>query len=41
MPILGEADSLGPEKGSEDYEIENPQRNPEARKAALESLLRK
>ncbi len=41
MPILGEADSLGPEQGSEDYEIENPQRNPAARRAALESLLKK
>ena len=41
MPILGEAESLGPEQGSEDYEIENPQRNPAARRAALESLLKK
>jgi hypothetical protein len=41
MPILGEADSLGPEKGSEDYAIENPQRNPELRRKALESLLKK
>lgn len=41
LPILGEADSLGPEQGSEDYEIENPQRNPAARRAALESLLKK
>ena len=41
MPILGEADFLGPEKGSEDYEIENPQRNPAARRAALESMLKK
>lgn len=41
MPILGEADSLGPQQGSEDYEIENPQRNPAARRAALESLLKK
>lgn len=41
MPILGEADSLGPEQGSEDYEIENPQRNPAARRAALESMLKK
>lgn len=40
MPILGEADSLGPEQGSEDYEIENPQRNPAARRAALEKLSR-
>jgi hypothetical protein len=41
MPILGEADSLGPEKGSEDYAIENPQASPELRRKALESLLRK
>jgi hypothetical protein len=41
MPILGEADSLGPEKGMEDYEIENPQANPAARRAALEKLMRK
>jgi hypothetical protein len=41
VPILSEAESLGPEKGSEDYEIENPQRNPEARRAALEKLMRK
>ena len=40
LPILGEADSLGPEQGSEDYEIENPQRNPAARRAALEKLSR-
>lgn len=41
LPILGETDSLGPERGSEDYEIENPQANPAARRAALESLLKK
>lgn len=41
LPILGEAESLGPEQGSEDYEIENPQRNPAARRAALESMLKK
>lgn len=41
LPILGEADSLGPEQGSEDWEIENPQKNPAARRAALESLLKK
>jgi uncharacterized FlaG/YvyC family protein len=41
MPILGEADSLGPEKGSEDYAIENPQASPELRRKALESLLKK
>jgi len=40
LPILGEADSLGPQQGSEDYEIENPQRNPAARRAALEKLSR-
>lgn len=40
IPVLNEADSLGPEKGSEDYEIENPQRNPAARRAALEKLSR-
>ena len=41
LPILGEADSLGPERGSQDYEIENPQASPELRRKALESLLRK
>jgi len=41
IPGLSEAESLGPEQGSEDYEIENPQRNPAARRAALESLLKK
>jgi hypothetical protein len=40
LPILGEADSLGPEKDSEDYEIENPQANPAARRAALQKLSR-
>jgi hypothetical protein len=40
IPILNEAESLGPEQGSEDYEIENPQRNPAARRAALEKLSR-
>lgn len=40
IPGLSEADSLGPEQGSEDYEIENPQRNPAARRAALEKLSR-
>jgi hypothetical protein len=41
LPLLGEAESLGPEAGSEDYAIENPQANPEARRKALESLLKK
>lgn len=41
LPILGEAGDLGPQKGSVDYEIENPQANPEARRKALESLLKK
>ena len=41
LPILGESESLGPEKGSEDYSIENPQANPELRRKALESLLKK
>lgn len=41
LPILGEAESLGPEKGSADWEIENPQRNPAARRAALQSILKK
>jgi hypothetical protein len=41
IPILGEADSLGPEQGSEDYAIENPQANQELRRKALESLLKK
>lgn len=37
LPILGEADSLGP--SVEDAAIENPQANPELRKAALQKLL--
>lgn len=41
IPILGDAADLGPEKGSEDYEIENPQANPAARRAALQKLLGK
>jgi len=41
VPILSEAESLGPEKGSEDYAIENPQANPAARRKALESILKK
>ncbi len=41
LPILGEADSLGPEQGMEDYEIENPQATPELRRKALERLLKK
>lgn len=41
IPVLGEADDLGPERGSEDWQIENPQANPELRRKALESLLRK
>jgi hypothetical protein len=41
IPILSEAEALGPEKGMEDYEIENPQATPELRRKALESLLRK
>jgi hypothetical protein len=41
VPILSEAESLGPEKGSEDYAIENPQRDPAVRRAVLERLLRK
>ena len=40
LPILGEASDLGPEQGSEDWEIENPQRNQAARRAALEKLSR-
>lgn len=40
LPVLGEAESLGPEQGSEDWEIENPQANPAARRAALEKLRR-
>lgn len=38
--IIEEFESLSPERGSEDYEIENPQRNPAARRAALEKLSR-
>lgn len=41
IPVLSEAESLGPEKGSEDYEIENPQANPELRRAALQKLMGK
>jgi hypothetical protein len=41
IPILSEAEALGPEKGMEDYEIENPQASPELRKAALQRLLGK
>lgn len=40
LPILGDADSLGPEQGSEDWAIENPQRNPTARRDALRDILR-
>lgn len=40
LPVLGEADNLGPEQGSEDWEIENPQQNPELRRQALEKLRR-
>jgi hypothetical protein len=40
IPILSEADNLGPEVGSEDFEIENPQASPEARRAVLEQLKR-
>lgn len=41
IPGLSEAEALGPEQGSEDWEIENPQRNPAARRAALEKILKK
>lgn len=41
LPVLGEASDVGPEKGSEDWDIENPQKNPAARKAALQKLLSK
>lgn len=41
LPILGEAESLGPEQGSTDWEIENPQANPELRRKALEALRNK
>lgn len=41
VPILNEAESLGPEKGSEDYEIENPQANPELRRQALQRMFQK
>jgi hypothetical protein len=40
LPILGDAESLGPEQGSEDWEIENPQKNPAARRDALRDILR-
>jgi len=38
IPILNEAEALGPTKGSADYEIENPQSSPEARRRALERI---
>jgi hypothetical protein len=41
IPILNEAESLGPEKGSAEYTIENPRASAEARRAALESMLKK
>jgi hypothetical protein len=41
IPVLSEAEALGPQKGMEDYEIENPQASPELRKAALQRLLGK
>lgn len=40
IPILSEAEPLGPERGSEDYAIENPQITTEARRAVLEQLKR-
>jgi hypothetical protein len=39
MAVPGGVDSLGPSE--EDAAIENPQANPELRRKALESLLRK
>lgn len=41
IPLLNEAENLGPEPGSEDWEIENPQRNPQLRQQALQRLLKK
>jgi hypothetical protein len=41
IPILSEADSVGPEKETADAIIENPQANPAARRKALESILKK
>jgi hypothetical protein len=41
IPILNEAENLGPEKGSEDWEIENPQASPELRRQALQRLTQK
>jgi len=38
LPVLGEADSLGPEQGSDDYIIENPQASPKLRLEALKRL---
>lgn len=42
VPILGEAEPLGPEKGSIDYMIENPdpKMTPEQRRKALDRLLK-
>lgn len=39
--LVGGTERLGPEKGSTDYEIENPQQNPELRKKMLQSILNK
>lgn len=39
--LVGGAERLGPEKGSEDYEIENPQQNPELRRQMLQRLSKK
>jgi hypothetical protein len=41
IPVLNEAESLGPVPGSDDWEIENPQRNPQLRQQALQRLLKK
>jgi hypothetical protein len=38
MPILGEADSLGPEAGSPESDIENPSKSYEQRRKAIEQL---
>ena len=38
LPILGEAESAGPVKGTPEYDIENPNLSYEARKQALERL---
>lgn len=39
-PILGEAGNLGPEQGSLEEQVENPQVSPEQRRKAIETLMK-